>query len=177
MTGTIPLQNKQTNKQNKAKQNKKTKTKQTNKQNKKQKQNKQKKNPKTKKKKKKKKQTEKKHTMRLFLLEIQSLEEMHALNAFINFASQWLSTSPNSMISFKLYVQTPFFSIFITLHSLFSCCVLVGLQPLYYCVFVSEINRNWNLSRQEYIKELVWSPGMRVKLTSQGDLSFHNIFI
>ena len=33
-----------------------------------------------------------------------------------NFASQWLSISPNSMISFKFYVQTPFFSTFITLH-------------------------------------------------------------
>ena len=33
-----------------------------------------------------------------------------------NFASQRLSISPNSMISFKFYVQTPFFSIFITLH-------------------------------------------------------------
>ena len=33
-----------------------------------------------------------------------------------NFASQWLSRSPNSMISFKFYVQTPFFSTFITLH-------------------------------------------------------------
>ena len=31
-------------------------------------------------------------------------------------ASQWLSISPNSMISFKFYVQTPFFSTFITLH-------------------------------------------------------------
>ena len=31
-----------------------------------------------------------------------------------DFASQWLSASPNSMISFKLYVQTPFFNIFIT---------------------------------------------------------------
>ena len=33
-----------------------------------------------------------------------------------DFASQWLSISPNSMISFKFYVQTPFFSTFITLH-------------------------------------------------------------
>ena len=33
-----------------------------------------------------------------------------------NFASQWLSISPTSMISFKFYVQTPFFSTFITLH-------------------------------------------------------------
>ena len=33
-----------------------------------------------------------------------------------NFASQWLSISPNSMISVKFYVQTPFFSTFITLH-------------------------------------------------------------
>ena len=33
-----------------------------------------------------------------------------------NFASQWLSISPNSMINFKFYVQTPFFSTFITLH-------------------------------------------------------------
>ena len=33
-----------------------------------------------------------------------------------NFASQWLSISPNSMISFKFYVQMPFFSIFRTLH-------------------------------------------------------------
>ena len=33
-----------------------------------------------------------------------------------NFASQWLSTSPNSMIGFKFYVQTPFFSTFITPH-------------------------------------------------------------
>ena len=33
-----------------------------------------------------------------------------------NFTSQWLSISPNSMISFKFYVQTPFFSTFITLH-------------------------------------------------------------
>ena len=33
-----------------------------------------------------------------------------------NFASEWLSISPNSMISFKFYVQTPFFSTFITLH-------------------------------------------------------------
>ena len=32
------------------------------------------------------------------------------------FASQWLSISPNSMISFKFYVQTPFFGTFITLH-------------------------------------------------------------
>ena len=32
-----------------------------------------------------------------------------------NFASQWHSTSPNSMINSKLYVQMPFFSIFITL--------------------------------------------------------------
>ena len=33
------------------------------------------------------------------------------------FASQWLIIiSPNSMISFKFYVQTPFFSTFITLH-------------------------------------------------------------
>ena len=32
------------------------------------------------------------------------------------FASQWLSISPNSMISFKFYVQTPFFSTFVTLH-------------------------------------------------------------
>ena len=32
------------------------------------------------------------------------------------FASQWLSISPNSMISFEFYVQTPFFSIFRTLH-------------------------------------------------------------
>ena len=31
-----------------------------------------------------------------------------------NFASQWLSISPNSMISFKFYV--PFFSTFITFH-------------------------------------------------------------
>ena len=30
--------------------------------------------------------------------------------------SQWLSISPNSMINFKFYVQTPFFSTFITLH-------------------------------------------------------------
>ena len=33
-----------------------------------------------------------------------------------NFVNQWLSISPNSMISFKFYVQTPFFSTFITLH-------------------------------------------------------------
>ena len=33
-----------------------------------------------------------------------------------NFASQWLSISPNSMTSFKFYVQMPFFSTFITLH-------------------------------------------------------------
>ena len=33
-----------------------------------------------------------------------------------HFASQWLSTSPNIMISFKFYVQTPSFIIFITLH-------------------------------------------------------------
>ena len=33
-----------------------------------------------------------------------------------NFASQWLSTSRNSIISFKFYVQAPFFSIFITFH-------------------------------------------------------------
>ena len=34
-----------------------------------------------------------------------------------NFASQWLSISPNSMIfSFKFYVQMLFFSTFITLH-------------------------------------------------------------
>ena len=33
-----------------------------------------------------------------------------------NFASHWLSISPNSMISFKFYVQMPFFSTFITLH-------------------------------------------------------------
>ena len=33
-----------------------------------------------------------------------------------SFASQWLSISPNSMISFKFYVQMPFFSTFITLH-------------------------------------------------------------
>ena len=35
-----------------------------------------------------------------------------------NVASQWLSISPNSMISFKfyVYVQTPSFSTFITLH-------------------------------------------------------------
>ena len=33
-----------------------------------------------------------------------------------NFASQWLSISPNSMISFKFYVQTPFLSTFITLY-------------------------------------------------------------
>ena len=32
------------------------------------------------------------------------------------FANQWLSISPNSMISFKFYVQTPFFSTFITLN-------------------------------------------------------------
>ena len=28
-----------------------------------------------------------------------------------NFASQWLSTSPKSMISFNFYVQTPFFNL------------------------------------------------------------------
>ena len=33
-----------------------------------------------------------------------------------NFASQWFRIGPNSMISFKFYVQTPFFSTFITLH-------------------------------------------------------------
>ena len=33
-----------------------------------------------------------------------------------DFASQWPSTSPKSMISFKFYVKTPFFNIFITLH-------------------------------------------------------------
>ena len=33
-----------------------------------------------------------------------------------NFASQWLSISPTNMISFKFYVQTPFFSPFMTLH-------------------------------------------------------------
>ena len=32
------------------------------------------------------------------------------------FANQWLSVSPNKMISFKFYAQTPFFSTFITLH-------------------------------------------------------------
>ena len=31
-------------------------------------------------------------------------------------ASQWFSISPNSMITFKFYVQTPFFSTFITLY-------------------------------------------------------------
>ena len=31
-----------------------------------------------------------------------------------NYANQWLITSPNSMISFKFYVKTPFFSIFVT---------------------------------------------------------------
>ena len=80
----------------------------------------------------------------IFSRYVQSLEEIHALNAYLplskcfqklamhafpkslinstkngtekNFASQWLSISPNSMISFKFYVQTPFFSTFITLH-------------------------------------------------------------
>ena len=33
-----------------------------------------------------------------------------------NVASQWLSISPSSMISFKFYVQMPFFSTLITLH-------------------------------------------------------------
>ena len=34
-----------------------------------------------------------------------------------NFASQWPSISPNSMISFKFYVQTPFDSTYMTLPS------------------------------------------------------------
>ena len=82
--------------------------------------------------------------MKAVFFEIQSLEEIHALklklaylemflevgNARIPrkphqsyqigsekaFASQWLSTSPNSMISFKFYVKTLFFNIVITLH-------------------------------------------------------------
>ena len=33
-----------------------------------------------------------------------------------NFASQWLSTSPNIMINLKSYVKMPFFNIFIILH-------------------------------------------------------------
>ena len=33
-----------------------------------------------------------------------------------DFTSQWLSTSPNNMISFKFYVNMPFFNIFTTLH-------------------------------------------------------------
>ena len=32
------------------------------------------------------------------------------------FATQWLSTSRNSMISFKFYVKKPFFNIFIALY-------------------------------------------------------------
>ena len=32
------------------------------------------------------------------------------------FPSQWLSVSPNTMISFKLYVKMPFFNTYITLH-------------------------------------------------------------
>ena len=33
-----------------------------------------------------------------------------------SFTTQWLSFSPNSMISFKFYVKTLLFNIFITLH-------------------------------------------------------------
>ena len=51
--------------------------------------------------------------MHVFLKELIDLKKNGIEKDFV---SQLLSISPNSMISFKFYVKTPFFNTFITLH-------------------------------------------------------------